>query len=83
MKQKTFKLPKNRCITLTDLLAESEINGLLTDVIRDKANAKGMLVITQEHDGKIAWKVAGFTDLEVIGLLEQVKAWECEDEYDD
>jgi hypothetical protein len=83
MKQRVFKLPKSKKITVSDLLGQNEINSLLNDVIKDKANVDGILVITQDHDGKIAWKVAGLNGLEVIGLLEQVKAWECEDVCDD
>ena len=83
MKQRVFRLPKSKKITVSDLLGQNEINGVINDVIKEKATVQGILVITQDHDGRIAWKVAGFTGLEVVGILEQVKAWECEDdEYD-
>jgi hypothetical protein len=39
-----------------------------------------MVIIQQDKDGRIAWKVTGFTPFELIGLLEQIKFWELEDD---
>ncbi len=82
MKQKTFRIPRNKKVTVGNLLGQDEINALLERVIKDKATTEGIIVITQDVSGGISWRVSGFTPLEVIGLLEQVKAWECEDECD-
>jgi len=84
MKQRVFRLPKSKTITVNDLLTENEVNALLNDVIKEKANIEGIIVIQQDKDGRIAWKKTGFSFLEVIGILEQVKQWELEDDgYDD
>jgi hypothetical protein len=82
MKQKTFRLPKNKKVTVGDLLGQSEINSVLEKVINDKPIIDGIIVIIQDNSGGISWRTAGFNPLEVIGLLEQVKAWECEEDYD-
>jgi hypothetical protein len=85
MKQKTFRIPRNKKVTVSNLLGQDEINALLERVIKDKSTTEGIVVITQDVKGGISWRVSGFTPLEVIGLLEQVKAWECEDDgnYED
>jgi hypothetical protein len=80
MKQKTFRIPRNKKVTVSNLLGQDEINALLERVIKDKSTTEGIVVITQDVKGGIQWRVSGFTPLEVIGLLEQVKAWECEDD---
>jgi len=84
MKQRVFRLPKSKKITVSDLLGQNEVNALLNDVIKEKANIDGIIVIQQDKDGRIAWKKTGFSFLEVIGILEQVKQWELEDDdWDD
>jgi hypothetical protein len=82
MKQKTFRIPKNKKVTVGDLLGQSEVNSVLEKVINDKPIIDGIVVIIQDIKGGISWRSAGFAPLEVIGLLEQVKAWELEDDYD-
>ena len=84
MKQRVFRLPKSKKITVSDLLGQNEVNALLNDVIKEKANIDVIIVIQQDKDGRIAWKKTGFSFLEVIGILEQVKQWELEDDdWDD
>ena len=84
MKQRVFRLPKSKKITVSDLLGQNEVNALLNDVIKEKTNIDGIIVIQQDKDGRIAWKKTGFSFLEVIGILEQVKQWELEDDdWDD
>jgi len=84
MKQRVFRLPKSKKNTVSDLLGQNEVNALLNDVIKEKANIEGIIVIQQDKDGRIAWKKTGFSFLEVIGILEQVKQWELEDDdWDD
>ena len=83
MKQKTFRLPKSKKVTVDDLLTESEVNRLITDTIKEKANIESMVVITQDKEGGIRWKVTGFNPFELIGLLEQIKFWELEDDFGD
>jgi len=80
LKQKTFRLPKSKKVTVDDLLTESEVNRLITDTIKEKANIESMVVITQDKEGGIRWKVTGFSPFELIGLLEQIKFWELEDD---
>ena len=80
MKQKTFKLPKSKKVTVDDLLTESEVNRLINNIIKEKAKIESMVIIQQDKDGRIAWKVTGFTPFELIGLLEQIKFWELEDD---
>ena len=82
MKQKTFRLPKNKKITVSDILGQNEVNSLLNDVIAEKGNIDGLVIIQQDKEGRICWKKTGFSCLEVIGLLEQVKQWELDDDYE-
>jgi hypothetical protein len=81
MKQKTFRLPKSKKVTVDDLLTESEVNRVLGQTVKEKANIESLVIIQQDKDGGIRWRVTGFTPFELIGLLEQIKYWELEDDF--
>jgi hypothetical protein len=81
MKQKTFRLPKSKKVTVDDLLTESEVNRVLGQTVKEKANIESLVIIQQDKDGGIRWRVTGFTPFELIGLLEQIKFWELEDDF--
>jgi hypothetical protein len=83
MKQKTFKLPKSKKVTVDDLLTESEVNRVLGLTVKEKANIESLVIIQQDKDGGIRWRVTGFSPFELIGLLEQIKYWELEDDCGD
>ena len=82
MKPKLFRIPRNKKVTINDLLGQNEVNQLLNDVIAEKGTIDGIVIIQQDREGRISWKKTGFTCLEVIGLLEQVKQWELDDDYE-
>ena len=83
MKQKTFKLPKSKKVTVDDLLTESEVNRVLGLTVKEKANIESLVIIQQDKDGGIRWRVTGFSPFELIGFLEQIKYWELEDDCGD
>lgn len=74
-KMKTFKLPKNKVITVDDLLSSSDVNGLLEDVVKDKTNIKEMIIIYEDFEDGIHWSNTSMKMSKIIGLLEQVKMW--------
>jgi hypothetical protein len=79
MKQRVFKLPKNKKVTVADLLGQNEINSTINGLIEKKADIKSILVITVSKDDMIDWRSNNLSDIEVIGLLAQVKKWELDD----
>jgi hypothetical protein len=76
MKQKTFKLPINKKITVDNLLEQDDINSLLKDVTKEKGNLSGLIVIMTYRDGWTKWKDTGYDCDEMVGILEKVKVLE-------
>jgi len=79
MKQRVFRLPKNRKVTVADLLGQNEINDTINGIIEKKADIKAILVITVTKNDMIHWRSNNMSSIEVIGMLEQVKKWELDD----
>ena len=79
MKSKVFRLPKSKKIEMSELLQQVGINGVLEDVIKDRASIEGIVIITTHKNGTLKWKRSGLNDFEVIGILEQVKQWELDE----
>ena len=76
MKQKTFKLPKSKKVTVDNLLEQDDINSLLNDVIKEKPDLSGIIVILSYRDGMVRWRDVGLDCDEMIGMLEKVKVLE-------
>lgn len=76
MKQKTFKLPKSKRVTVSDLLGEDDVNRILNELIKIKHDISSLIVIYEDREGWVKWKDAGYTTDEMVGTLEKVKVLE-------
>ena len=81
MKQKTFKLPKSKKVTVDDLLGQDDVNKVLNEVIKVKKDITGIIIIYENDEGWVKWKAAGFNSDEMVGTLEKVKVLEITTDY--
>ncbi len=83
MKQKTFRIPRNKKVTVDDLFAQADVNNILKDLNAEKQDIKSLVIIQQNKEGLIAWRNSKMSLTHLTGLLEQVKVWTLTEDYDD
>ena len=59
--------------TVDDLLARDDINHILSNVIEVKRDMKKLVVVWEDDQGVLDWRVSDMKMSKMIGMLEMVK----------
>lgn len=70
--------------TVDDLLARDDVNQILSEMVKDKKDIKQMIVVWEDDQGVLGWRVSDMKMSKMIGMIEMMKMYAMMDnEYNE
>jgi hypothetical protein len=70
--------------TVDDLLTRDDINQILSETVKVKKDIKRMIVVWEDDQGVLDWRVSNMRMSKLIGMMEMVKMYAMMDnEYNE
>lgn len=72
-KKSESKASEEKIITVDDLLSRDDVNQILNETIKAKKDIQRMVVIWEDDQGVLDWRVTNMRMSKMIGMLEMAK----------